>query len=153
MKNSSKTHIKKNLPVKRTVAVKKTGRQKGRCTKAEKDKRINDLIQCVREGWSFTKMFEKYSKEWDIGKRAFYDYIETVQQILKEVWEKESGEMLTTTNERLKMISEYAFRDGKYDSSIKAEELRLKLAGLLDKTKFRSEIKLDLNLSGKESQI
>jgi len=132
---------------------KKTGLQKGRCTKAEKDKRINDLIQAVREGWSFTKMFEVYAPQWDIEKRAFYGYIEEVQTILKEVWEKENGDMLNTSNERLKMISECAFRDGKYGDAIKAEELRLKLAGLLDKSKYRAEVKLDLRLSDREKDI
>ena len=114
-----------------------------RATKAQKQERINKIIEAICRGYSYSRMSEQFAKEWGLTKKQVQIYIRRAQNEVLEQHRKEQERILekhgkkiryTLAKQLLKLDRIYveAFKGGHWGTCVKCIREQNELYGLYE---------------------
>ena len=114
-----------------------------RATKAQKQERINLIIEAICRGYNYSKITNMYSEKWELSKKHVQKYIRLAQDEVLEQHRKEQERILekhgkkiryTLAKQLLKLDRIYveAFKGGHWGTCVKCIREQNELYGLYE---------------------
>ena len=102
--------------------------------------RVNEISECLLDGWSSYAIVQKYSPEWNITRRQIQKYIRRAYEMHQEIYDKELKNNLNWHFIARRKLYERAIKEKNYSEARNVLRDLAELQGLY-KLKIESESK------------